>query len=46
MNADEHDEWLMQRAGERALRRRRWVVGVLLGAMLLTLLVPVVQVFT
>lgn len=46
MNPDEYDEWAMERAGERAQRRRQWMVGLLLVALAAMVLTPVVQAFT
>lgn len=46
MNPDEYDDWAMEQARERSLRRRRWMVGVLLAALLGSVLIPVIQIFT
>ncbi len=45
MNPDEYDEWAMQVAAERADRRRRWMVGFILVAMVAFVLTPVIQAF-
>ena len=46
MNPDEYDDWAMERAGERARRRRHWMVGLLLVAIVASVLIPVIQAFT
>ena len=46
MNSSEYDDWAMERAGERARRRRQWMVGLLLFALLASIVIPVVHAFT
>jgi hypothetical protein len=46
VNDEQYDEWLMDQARDRAERRRRWMVGALLAALLAMVLVPVIQAFT
>lgn len=45
MNPDEYDEWLMERSGQRADRRRRAMVGLLVFAMAAVVVLPVIQIF-
>lgn len=46
MNPEDYDDWLMEQARQRAERRRRWMVGALLTALLAMILIPVIQAFT
>ncbi|NLD76238.1 MAG: hypothetical protein GX643_06190 [Acidimicrobiales bacterium] len=46
MHPDDYDEWAMARSGERAERRRRVMVGLLLVAIVGTVVFPLIQVFT
>jgi hypothetical protein len=45
VNPDQYDEWLMAQAGQRADRRRRFMVGALVLAMAAMVLTPVIQIF-
>jgi hypothetical protein len=45
VNPDEYDDWLMEQSAQRADRRRRAMVGLLVFAMAAVVVLPVIQIF-